>query len=191
MRKSSQEKKTNILQVTLELIAERGFHGTSISQIAARAKVNVGSIYYHFTNKDDILNALYLDCKTRMTEWIFRDCTEDLPADIGLKHMMVNIIRYYYENRKELSFIEQYERSPYVSEIIRITEYTDLMKKYMEIYQQLIIQGLIKDLPIDVIYNLVSGAVISLAKYCMSNTEALEESALSAAIEAIWDMVRK
>jgi len=191
MRKNSQEKKINILQVTLELIAEQGFHGTSISQIAARAKVNVGSIYYHFTNKDDILNALYLDCKTRMTERIFRDCTEDLPADIGLKHMMVNIIRYYHENRKELSFIEQYERSPYISEIMLITEYTDLMKKYMEIYQQLLIQGLIKDLPIDVIYNLVSGAVISLAKYCMSNTEALEESALSAAIEAIWDMVRK
>jgi hypothetical protein len=126
-----------------------------------------------------------------MTQWIFRDCTDNLSADKRLKHMMVNIVRYYNEKQKELSFIEQYERSPYVSEIMLIPEYTDIMKKYTEIYQQLIIQGLIKNLPIGVIYNLVSGAVISLARYCTSNTEALEESALSAAIEAIWDMVKK
>ena len=191
MREKSLEKKNTILKVTLELIAEQGFHGTSISQIADRSKVNVGSIYYHFKNKDDILNALYIDSKSRMTQWVFRDCAEDLPVDEKLRHIMVNIIRYYNANQEELSFIEQYERSPYISEIILIEEYKDIMKKYIDIYEQLMIQGLIKDLPIDVIYNLVSGAVVSLAKYCVSITDALEESVLLAAIEAIWDMVKK
>ena len=56
-------------------------------------------------SKDDILNALYLGCKTRITDFAFRGCTEDDPADRRLKKMMRGVIKYFSENKEELSFI--------------------------------------------------------------------------------------
>jgi TetR/AcrR family transcriptional regulator, cholesterol catabolism regulator len=47
-----------ILAAALELFHERGFHGTSVRQIAARVGVTVPVLYYHYQHKDGILCAL-------------------------------------------------------------------------------------------------------------------------------------
>ncbi|PRZ44201.1 TetR family transcriptional regulator [Antricoccus suffuscus] len=44
-----------ILASAVEAIAARGYHGTSIRDIAAIAKVSSGSIYHHFGSKHDLL----------------------------------------------------------------------------------------------------------------------------------------
>ena len=191
MKEKSQEKKNAILKATLELIAEQGFHGTSISQIADRANVNVGSIYYHFDNKDDILNALYIECKTRITQSTLRDCSDDIPADKCIKRMMINNIHYFIENREQLSFIEQYENSPYFANIVLTSEYAEIKKAYEDMYNRYKMQDLIKDLSSEILQRLLFGSIISLIKYCINNANALEEPTLSVAIEAIWDMIRK
>ncbi|MDR1329001.1 MAG: TetR/AcrR family transcriptional regulator [Oscillospiraceae bacterium] len=191
MREKSQEKKNGILQATLELVSEQGFHGTSISQIAKQAKVNVGSIYYYFESKDDIITALYLDCKSRITERAFSNCPDSGEPDIRLKAMMQNIIRYFSKNRRELSFIVQFENSPYASSIALSTEYADIMKPYVSLFNELKESGRVKDIPVRILSNLMSGAVVSLAGYCIDHAEALEETSLTSSIEAIWDMAKK
>lgn len=51
-------KKGLILSTALELFAENGFHATSISQIAKRAKISKGLIYNYFESKKEILDEL-------------------------------------------------------------------------------------------------------------------------------------
>jgi AcrR family transcriptional regulator len=46
-----------ILQVTLELIAERGVHGFRTEDVAARAEVGKGAIYRRHRSKDDLVTA--------------------------------------------------------------------------------------------------------------------------------------
>jgi AcrR family transcriptional regulator len=191
MREKSQEKKNGILQATLELVAEQGFHGTSVSQIASKAEVNVGSIYYYFENKDDILNALYLDCKARITQRAFCHCTESDSAEQRLKSMMRNIIEYFSENQRELAFIVQYENSPYLSVLILTEEYANILKPYIDLFNELRTESLIKELPIGVLHSLISGAVVSLARYYIEHAEDSEEAVLVPAIDAIWDMAKK
>jgi len=58
-----QEKKQLIMDVALELFAENGFHATSISQIAKKAKISKGLIYNYFESKNDILEEI--------TRWAF------------------------------------------------------------------------------------------------------------------------
>src|SRR5262249_43444683 len=48
--------KDRVLAAAATLFAERGFHGTKIRDIAARAKVNVAAGHYHYGSK----KALYL-----------------------------------------------------------------------------------------------------------------------------------
>jgi AcrR family transcriptional regulator len=50
--------RTRILAIARELIAERGYGGTSISQIAARLGTSKAALYYHFKSKEEILDAL-------------------------------------------------------------------------------------------------------------------------------------
>ena len=52
---------THILAVAARLIRERGFDATSLRDIAVRAHIPLGSIYYHFQTKDDLFVAVYED----------------------------------------------------------------------------------------------------------------------------------
>ena len=50
-----------ILAVSARLIRERGFESTSLRDIALRAHIPVGSIYYHFPTKDELFEAVYAE----------------------------------------------------------------------------------------------------------------------------------
>ncbi len=52
------QKKELIMGAALELFAENGFHGTSISQIAKKAGISKGLTYNYFESKKDILDEL-------------------------------------------------------------------------------------------------------------------------------------
>ena len=47
-----------ILDAALDLFGERGLTGTTVRDIAARAKVNVAAISYHFGGKDELYRAV-------------------------------------------------------------------------------------------------------------------------------------
>jgi AcrR family transcriptional regulator len=55
IRTSSREK---ILSVALELFAKKGFHATSISQIAKKAKISKGLMYNYFASKEKLLDEI-------------------------------------------------------------------------------------------------------------------------------------
>jgi AcrR family transcriptional regulator len=56
--KIRQEKMGLIMETSLELFAENGFHATSISQIAKKAGISKGLIYNYFESKNELLDAL-------------------------------------------------------------------------------------------------------------------------------------
>lgn len=53
-----------ILAAALKLFSRRGYHGTSIRDIAEASRASTGNVYHHFPDKEAIFNALiqeYLD----------------------------------------------------------------------------------------------------------------------------------
>jgi AcrR family transcriptional regulator len=50
-----------ILQAAHRLFVERGFHGTSMRQIAQEAGIALGGIYNHFSSKEDIFASVFLE----------------------------------------------------------------------------------------------------------------------------------
>jgi TetR/AcrR family fatty acid metabolism transcriptional regulator len=53
-----QERETLILRAAEELFLERGYHDTSIEDIAARVGIAKGTVYLHFASKEDLVLAL-------------------------------------------------------------------------------------------------------------------------------------
>jgi TetR/AcrR family fatty acid metabolism transcriptional regulator len=52
------EREQLILQAADELMLERGYHDTSIDDIAARVGISKGTVYLHFASKEDLVVAL-------------------------------------------------------------------------------------------------------------------------------------
>lgn len=51
--------KERILKIALELFAEKGYLGTSMSDIANRLGITKGALYKHYTGKQEIWTALW------------------------------------------------------------------------------------------------------------------------------------
>ena len=90
--------KTQILNSSLKLFAEKGFKGTSISDIAKDAKISKGLIYNYFESKTAIVEAIYLHLLNemqRMMEPIYqlKDPSEKLQRIIN------DTVQYTSENK--------------------------------------------------------------------------------------------
>lgn len=190
MKEELLDKKAAALQATLQLISEQGFHGAPMSQIAERANIGVGTIYRYFSGKEDLINALYIDIKTRIARYAFRNYEEAVPVREGFKQMLSNVIHYFIENPAELSFTEQYENSPLITAATH-EEGKRIANPLNSLFHRAVEQNLLKELPIEMLGALLSGAVSSLAKLYLSGVMKLEEESLDAGLNAIWDLIKK
>lgn len=67
VRMTGQERRQQLLDVGRKLFAERGFEGTSVEEIAAKAGVSKPVVYEHFGGKEG-LYAVVVDRETRMLQ---------------------------------------------------------------------------------------------------------------------------
>jgi len=60
-KEDTQKTRQDILQAAVENFSGKGFFNTSLNDIAQTAGVTRGAVYWHFTNKAEIFNALHAD----------------------------------------------------------------------------------------------------------------------------------
>ena len=60
------EKELQILNASLKLFVENGFHGTSTAEISKSAGVATGTLFHYFKTKEELINRLYLYSKESM-----------------------------------------------------------------------------------------------------------------------------
>lgn len=58
-QKQAEETREKLLQVSLDLIREKGYDNVKIEAICLKANTSVGAFYHHFKNKAGIVVALY------------------------------------------------------------------------------------------------------------------------------------
>ncbi len=184
------DKKAAALKAALELISEHGFHGAPMSQIAQRANIGVGTIYRYFNSKEELINALYIDTKTRITQCILRKYSDNAPVRESFRQLFSEIVHYYIEHPAELSFAEQYENSPLITAATR-KEGSRLAEPIMRLFQRAIAPNLLKDMPFEILGAIIYGAIIALIKLYLSGAVKFNEENLEAGLNAIWDMIKR
>ena len=63
-----------LLNAAIDLISERGYAGTSVGDVCKRAGVAKTALYWHFENKEAVVNALYQRYESGLDisgEWAF------------------------------------------------------------------------------------------------------------------------
>ena len=95
MKKKFTEKQIQILDVAEELIAKKGFEGTSVRDISAKANINVAMISYYFGSKEKMMVNLYQYRvqKTRETFAEFTQTIKDGKPEMQLKEIINFLIK--------------------------------------------------------------------------------------------------
>lgn len=76
IRNGSQDSRDEILKSAMQLFASRGFHETSMSEVAREARVSKALIFWHFKTKEELFVAVL----NRLLEPYFIDFAEEADA---------------------------------------------------------------------------------------------------------------
>jgi AcrR family transcriptional regulator len=95
------DKKEHIINHAVELFAEKGFEGTSIRDLAARAEVNVAMINYYFGSKEKLFESM-LEHRASYTRGILDEIAKSTSlSDIEkIERVIDSYIEKIFSNRK-------------------------------------------------------------------------------------------
>ena len=91
------EKKALIMQVALELFANKGYYPTSISLIAKKSKISKGLMYNYFESKEELLKAIIFHGFESLMDY-FNPNHDGLLTTEELIHFIKKIIKTIKEN---------------------------------------------------------------------------------------------
>lgn len=87
-------KRGSILDAAQAVFAERGYHRTTIKDVATRADVADGTLYNYFDNKDALLSALFERVQVELSETSTTpDTTPAARIQQGLEPNMLQLVR--------------------------------------------------------------------------------------------------
>jgi TetR/AcrR family transcriptional regulator, repressor of fatR-cypB operon len=180
------DKRSAILQATLDLIAAQGFHGTPMSQVAKRSGVSTGIIYHYFESKDVLIHELYRDVKAHYSQALVAGQPQLLPFPENLKRVWLNAYHYYVAHPQAAAFLEQFENSPYRHAWEELA-LDDNFRTLMDMIQRHFDDGHLRPMPFAVFYELTLGVAAGLAQRQINGTVDLDEAALAAvAAGCVW-----
>ncbi len=80
--REKQARKGQILAAARRLLLENGISGISMNQVASRAELGVGTIYFYYRSKEELFVALQAEGLALLNDRIEKACAEiDNPAD--------------------------------------------------------------------------------------------------------------
>jgi AcrR family transcriptional regulator len=184
------DKRTAILQATLKLVSEHGFHGTAMSKVATEAGVSAGIIYHYFESKDDLIDELYRTIKRHVAHAMLENVDPDQPVRSQIRQILANIIRYFIQRPRESAFLEQYTRSPYYSPEIE-AEVGQYYKPVIECFQRAQHEMIVRDFPQVVIVAFTLDVATSLAQKHAAGFLTLTDELTEHIIDASWEAIRQ
>lgn len=93
-KEEAQETRKQILEAAEKAFYERGMARTTLADIAALAGVTRGAIYWHFSNKADLVQAMFDSLTEPLDELARASENEDEPDPLGcVKQLLVKLFR--------------------------------------------------------------------------------------------------
>jgi len=187
------DKRADIMDVALNLIAERGFHDSPMALIAKQAGVAAGTIYLYFESKDELILALHRDLEVRIIEMI----QEGYPAAASIRekflYMNRKILKYFIEHPLHFRYMEQFFNSPYgiSHRKERLLDKSDRNRMMIDIFEQGSEQQILKALPMSALFALAFGPLPTLVRDHILGFLHLDETMIEQVTQACWNAIKK
>lgn len=109
MKKKFTDKQIKILDIAEELIAQKGYEGTSVREICSKAEINVAMISYYFGSKEKMLTYLYQYRvqKSRDNFAEFAHTIKDGKPEMQMKEIIKFVINQMFKYKYFHGFVKQ------------------------------------------------------------------------------------
>jgi AcrR family transcriptional regulator len=188
MAKNS-NKKEIALMTLLDLIAERGIQDAPMSMVADRSGIAIGTMYHHFKNKEEMVEALYALLKEQMGIAL----SKGIQPDTGIKERFFsywnNLYKFYSKSPNRFYFLEQCDKHPVVRSKVR----EENMVHYAHIYaffEEGKAKGVLREMDTEVMLAFVYGTVVSTVHAALSGKVKWRKDTILAMCTSAWDGVK-
>ena len=185
------DKHRRILDAALRVFAARGYHGTTVPEVAQAAGVGTGTLYRYFVHKAALVNEVYRDAKLRLRAAITDGMTE---PDVQ-QHDLAEA--WFYELWRRLGTFARDEPEAFrFLEMQDHVEYLDVKSRQLELSvltplwlagQRLHANS--AGAPVDILIALLWGAFVGVVKAQRLGYFPLDDQRLALAGQACWRLL--
>jgi AcrR family transcriptional regulator len=187
------DKRKEVMQAALELIAERGFHGAPMAMIANKAGVGAGTIYRYFESKDVLITELYRELEEKFLAFLRDGYSTTKPIRERFLHIGTAVLRYFIANPLYFRYMEQYMYSPFGVALKRdrLMGKSDEFDILKNLFEEGINKQVLKELPLPLHFALAFGPLLVLIRDHILGLISLDDAKIMQVIEACWDAVKR
>lgn len=188
---SMPDKRERILSSAEALIAQRGFHGISMLQVAKKANVATGTIYRYFADKETLLRCVHEERLRDAAAAILSKVHATEPSYAQFRQLWLNTMHYLQTNPDSLCYRVQYEPSPLFNREEERQMNEHYFKPVHEFFECGRINGLFRDLPAELLGFLAIENLMLLTQKCTKGCIELNEHLYEQLLDASWNAILK
>ena len=125
-KEEAQQTRNQLLNTAMTLYAEQGIHAVSLKYIASVCQVTHGALYWHFRNREDLLQQLFLIAEQPYEKQYIeqRQSVKQDPLQ-ALHDFLMGVVHAYVEYPTYCQTYRLFLTRPYVPELTGLAEQID------------------------------------------------------------------
>lgn len=188
IRQKCDKKRIALLNATLQLVNNQGFHAAPMSKIAKMAEMSPATIYIYFENKQDLINQLYLETKAAFSEKAFKNYDENESIINSFKLIWYNIAHFKLDEGEASLFLSQCDNTPIIDEEIK-REGLKHLEPLLELWERGQQKGVIKLISPYLLYAFSIYPLAFLTSIQQKDVYKITEKCLNDAFQSAWDSI--
>ncbi|WP_241139276.1 TetR/AcrR family transcriptional regulator [Bacillus mycoides] len=144
-----ENKKIKIIQSATILFSTRGVRSTTVDEIAKKAKIGKGTIYYYYTDKTEILRDCYMRYIQLKRSQLFNLYKEEKDILLRIQRVLHHISTEYHQDPFVSTLFQEYKeyRSPEITACFKESE-EEAIKMISHLLEKGYQQGVLHNLPL-------------------------------------------
>lgn len=182
-------KRSALIEASVQVVANCGLLGASVSMIAGSAGVAAGTVYVHFESKENLMLETYKELERRCLAAAMKDYPTQGTFRQRFSHLAYALVRHFMLFPEEFLFVDQFLSSPYRKSVsphyLPDTELSAILQFFREGTEK----QLFKELPPVILLALACGPLIQMVRANTAGYLYLDDERISRAVEACWDVL--
>jgi len=184
-------KRDQIILAARDLVFEQGLQDVTMSQIAQRAQVGMGTIYNYFPSKEDLVFCLFSEIKANMSLHVLEGYDATQPVVDRVVYLLNSLVRYGIQHPREFLLTNQLAEIPFIQQRAKSEKVPALIVAFHQVMIDAQQQHLLKAMPLDVMSVLILGTTKALVEAHMRQQIHLDQATIEQAVSACWDTIKR
>lgn len=190
MPKVRDEKKIEeIFKATLKLVIRTGFSGLKMADVAREAKLATGTLYIYFQNKEELINATFIETKKKIAAVILDDQNAAATYFETFRKTWNSYFTFCLKHPEYMLFVEQFIYSGFITENIK-TKAESFFEDFNTFLKQGQEQNMLKAHDIELLKAQLMGPIHETIKISVNKKISLNETTIDQCFDMAWQSVR-